>query len=116
MYSLQEQEQRGTKFPSRSLCLFCESLKKNNNQCCNFLNHPIPCCVASCAFTIKDLKYVLHTFLLVNVAFNCGAAHGLENATGCRNVQAGSGQATFSSGRRRVGCILMAPFRVLENH
>lgn len=41
-------------------------------------------------FTLKDLKSVLHTFLLENVAFNCGAAHGLENASGCRNVQAGN--------------------------
>lgn len=50
-------------------------------------------------FTLKDLKSVLHTFLLVNVAFNCGAAHGLENATGYRHVQAMSGQRNLSSGR-----------------
>lgn len=67
-------------------------------------------------FTLKDLKSVLHTFLLVNVAFNCGTAHGLENATGCINVQAMmAGQRTLSSGKRRVGCTLMAHFRVLEN-
>lgn len=66
-------------------------------------------------FTLKDLKSVLHTFLLENVAFNCGAAHGLENASGCRNMQAMSGQQTLSSGKRRVRCILMTYFRVLEN-
>lgn len=41
------------------------------------------------AFPLKDLKHVLHTFLSVNVAFNCGAAHGLENATGCRMLRQG---------------------------
>ena len=29
-------------------------------------------------FNLKDLKSVLYTFLLLNVAFNGGAAHGLE--------------------------------------
>lgn len=67
-------------------------------------------------FTLKDLESVLHTFLLVNMAFNCGAAHGLENAIGCRNEQAMSGQGTSSLRKKRVGCILMAHFRVLENH
>lgn len=65
----------GGSFPP-ILCVYSMSKKK---QCCNFSNHPIPSLLQVVPFTLKDLKSVLHTFLLVSVAFNCGAAHAYRH-------------------------------------
>lgn len=69
-----------------------------------------------CTLVLRDRKYVLHTFLPGNVAFNCGAVHGLENTTGHRKRPGWVRTDTFSSEKRPVGCILMAHFRVLGGH
>lgn len=102
------------------LCVYPVKTKTNQQKApsavISRINPSLYCGGRLCTRLLRDRKYVLHTFLPGNVAFNCGAVHGLGNTTGHRKRPGWVRTDTFSSEKRPVGCILMAHFGVLGSH